>query len=79
MKYGQYRKEGLTVGSGAIESVHKWVIQVRCKQPGMAWSQKGLNAMLRLRCAWASDRWDDVFEQKPLEVPKQLFDYAAAA
>jgi hypothetical protein len=34
----------------------------KCKQAGMAWSQRGgVNAMLRLRCAWASDRWDDVF------------------
>lgn len=79
MKYGQYRQEGLTIGSGAIESVHKWVIQARCKQPGMAWSQTGLNAMLRLRCAWASDRWDDVFQQKPSEVPEELIDFAVAA
>jgi hypothetical protein len=79
MKYGQYRKEGLTIGSGAIESVHKWVIQARCKQPGMAWSQAGLNAMLRLRCAWASDRWDDVFLKRPFEVPEELNDCAAAA
>ena len=79
MKYGQYRKQGLTIGSGAIESVHKWVIQARCKQPGMAWSQNGLNAMLRLRCAWASDRWDDVFKQTAFPAAEKLNVVDAAA
>jgi len=57
----QYRKAGMTIGSGAIESVHKWVIQARCKQAGMASSEQGINAMLRLRCVWASGRWDEIF------------------
>jgi hypothetical protein len=52
----QYRKAGMTIGSGAIESVHKWVIQARCKQAGMVWSEQGVNAILRLRCVWASGR-----------------------
>jgi hypothetical protein len=61
MNYPRYRSLGMTIGSGAVESIHKWVIQARCKQAGMAWSEKGINAMLRLRCVWASGRWDDVF------------------
>ncbi len=51
----------MTIGAGAIESIHKWVIQVHCKQAGMAWSEAGVNAMLRLRCVWASGRWDEIF------------------
>jgi hypothetical protein len=61
MHYPRYRNAGMTIGSGAIESVHKWVIQARCKQAGMAWSEAGVNAMLRLRCVWASGRWDEIF------------------
>jgi hypothetical protein len=61
MRYGQYRKEKMLIGSGAVESAHKWVIQARCKLPGMRWSVRGANAMLRLRCAWASGRWDEIF------------------
>lgn len=61
MHYRQYRDAGMTIGSGAIESVHKWVIQARCHLAGMAWSEVGLNAMLRLRCLWASGGWDDEF------------------
>lgn len=65
MRYGAYRKAGMLIGSGAIESVHNWVIQARCKLPGMRWSIAGANAMLRLRCAWASGRWDGIFASGP--------------
>jgi hypothetical protein len=63
MHYRQYRDAGMTIGSGAIESIHKWVIQARCHLAGMAWSEVGLNAMLRLRCLWASGGWDDEFRR----------------
>ena len=79
MRYGYFRKRGLTIGSGAIESVHKWVVQARCKQAGMAWSQRRLNAMLRLRCAWASDRWDDIFTGELGETTEKLNVFKVAA
>ncbi len=61
MRYAWCRKNGMLIGSGAIESVHAWVIQARCRLPGMRWSEAGINAMLRLRCSWASGRWDEDF------------------
>jgi hypothetical protein len=61
MRYAWYRKQNMLIGSGAIESVHAWVIQARCRLPGMRWSIEGANAMLRLRCAWASGRFDEAF------------------
>jgi hypothetical protein len=64
MRYAWCRKHKMLIGSGAIESAHKWVIQVRCRLPGMRWSLAGANAMLRLRCAWASGRWDDIFRSE---------------
>ena len=71
LRYGQFRKQNLIIGSGAIESVHKWVIQARCKLPGMRWSCKGINAMLRLRCLWASARWDEIFSLPNMELGSQ--------
>ena len=50
MHYRQYGDAGMTIGSGAIESIHRWVAKARCQMAGMAWSKSGLNAMLRLRC-----------------------------
>jgi hypothetical protein len=43
--------------------VHEVVIgqQARYTQASMAWWSAGINAMTRLRCVWASGRWDDVF------------------
>ena len=59
MQYGRFRRKGLMVGSGAIESVHAWVIQSRMRLPGMRWSVAGANRMLRLRCSWASGTFDE--------------------
>ncbi len=61
MRYAWYRKHSMLIGSGAIESVHAWVIQARCRLPGMRWSVEGANVMLRLRCAWASGCFDEEF------------------
>jgi hypothetical protein len=61
MHYASFKKRGLLIGSGAIESIHAWVIQARCRLPGMRWSTEGVNAMLRLRCSWASRRFDEDF------------------
>jgi len=61
MRYAWARSRGMLIGSGAMESVHAWAIQARCRLPGMRWSVKGANVMLRLRCAWASQRWDESF------------------
>lgn len=72
MRYAWFRNQGMLIGSGAIESVHAWVIQPRCRLPGMRWSIPGANAMLRLRCSWASDRWDEDFARaarQPLSPP----------
>ena len=79
MRYGYYRKRKMTIVWGAIESVHTWVILARCKQAGMAWSQRGLNAMLRLLCAWASGHGDDVFTDALREEAENVNDFAPAA
>ena len=62
MRYAWLRDQQALIGSGAMESVHAWVIQARCRLPGMRWSAVGANAILRLRCAWASDTWNESFQ-----------------
>lgn len=75
MHYKDFRNRKMTIGSGAMESVHAWVFQPRCRLPGMRWSVDGANAIIRLRCSWASGRWDDDFakiaDSPPLSVRKQ--------
>jgi hypothetical protein len=79
MRYSWFRKHNLLIGSGAVESVHNWVIQARCRLPGMRWSQEGVNAMLRLRCAWASGSFDEDFALAAEERPPSQRDLKAAA
>lgn len=57
MQYGTYRSGGLQIGSGAIEAAHRTVIQCRMKRSGQRWTDAGAQAMLNLRAAAKSGRW----------------------
>lgn len=51
MHYPSYREQGLPIGSGAVESAAKHLVQQRMKRAGMRWSELGARAILHLRCA----------------------------
>jgi hypothetical protein len=51
MHYATYREQGLPIGSGAVESAAKHLVQQRMKRAGMRWSDLGARAILHLRCA----------------------------
>jgi len=61
MRYAYFRQLGLPIGSGTVESACKVVVQARLKQAGMRWSRNGAQAMLALRCALLSDRWEQTW------------------
>jgi len=47
MKYPDYEKIGCgIIGSGAIESAHRTLIQKRMKQSGQRWSSRGAQTCL---------------------------------
>jgi hypothetical protein len=56
MAYPAFRAAGLPIGSGAVESAAKHVVQTRMKRAGMRWSDAGGDAMLALCARYASDR-----------------------
>ena len=60
MYYGTLRKNGVFIGSGAIESAHRNVIQKRLKLSGQRWTKKGAQAILQLRVTKKSANWDKV-------------------
>jgi hypothetical protein len=63
MKYKQYRAIGCgIIGSGAIESAHRTVIQKRMKLSGQRWSIKGAKNMLRLRVFAMNKQWAKVID-----------------
>jgi len=64
MRYADFRKQGLFVGSGVIEAGCKTVIGKRLKQSGMEWSLKGANAIIALRCMIQPGRFEEFWEQR---------------
>jgi hypothetical protein len=62
MKYPEYIKKNLLIGSGAIESAHRTVLQKRMKLSGQRWSEEGLKNMINLRVIKMSGYWDKVID-----------------
>lgn len=62
MFYGTYKKKGLLIGSGPIESAHRNVIQKRLKLSGQRWSKTGVQQIANLRVAHKSNNWTKVIE-----------------
>jgi len=64
MRYPEFRRQHLFVGSGVIEAGCKTVIGSRCKQSGMFWTVRGANAILALRCCQGNGRFEDYWEAR---------------
>ena len=64
MRYPQFRRQGLFVGSGVIEAGCKTVIAARLKRSGMFWSVRGANAIIALRCSRMSGKFEDYWETR---------------
>lgn len=60
MQYKTYRQAGYLIGSGAIESANRAVIQQRMKRSGQRWTIKGGQQVLNLRTANLSNEWANV-------------------
>ena len=60
MDYPSYIANGFFVGSGAIESGNRQVMQNRLKLPGMRWNHEEAQQMLSLKAKCESGQWDDV-------------------
>lgn len=63
MDYKAYKNIGVgLIGSGAIESAHRTVVQKRMKQSGQRWSQQGAQNMLNLRVLKMNDQWEKIIQ-----------------
>lgn len=51
-------EKGLPIGSGEIESAHRYVIQERIKLPGAWWKPSSIESMLALRIKRANKEWN---------------------
>jgi hypothetical protein len=50
------------IGSGAIESAHRTVVQKRMKQSGQRWTVEGAQNMLNLRVTRKNLQWAKIIE-----------------
>ena len=73
MDYSRYTQIGAgIIGSGAIESAHRTVVQKRMKLSGQRWSSSGAQNMLNLRITSMNGRWDKI-------IALTKYDFKAAA
>ena len=63
IQYARFRAAGYPIGSGAVESANKLVVEARLKGSGMHWARANVNPMVALRAAACSDRWSATWEQ----------------
>jgi len=79
MDYARYAKIGTgIIGSGAIESAHRTVIQKRLKQSGQRWGIKGAQNVLNLRVVYMSNQWNKVINLIKIEQAKAATHNVAA-
>ncbi|MFV0345788.1 MAG: hypothetical protein ACK5IQ_06010, partial [Bacteroidales bacterium] len=57
MKYKTFLDNGLLIGSGAIESAHRDILQQRLKLSGQRWTKKGLQQIANLRIYYRKDKF----------------------
>ncbi len=64
MRYADFRKRGLFVGSGVLEAGCRTVVGQRLKNSGMHWTVRGANSIIALRCSIMSNRWENFWEHR---------------
>ena len=64
MKYQEAIEAGLPIGSGEVESGHRWVVQERLKKAGAWWKRENAKKMLALRINRANCEWQSYWQQQ---------------
>ena len=57
-------RDGLPIGSGEIESSHRYIAQQRLKRPGAWWTVTAAEHMLALRICRANGGWESYWQSK---------------
>ena len=64
VSYEKFVSLGFPIGSGEVESAHRYIPQKRLKIPGATWHPDTINPMLALRIIRANDWWQDFWTQQ---------------
>ncbi len=60
LRYQRYRAAGHPIGSGAVESAVRRVVNLRMKGPSVFWTEEHAEGILHLRAQSKSGRWDEL-------------------
>jgi hypothetical protein len=63
LNYDDYKANGYPIGSGEVESAHRYVPQERLKLLGTWWHPENVNPMLSLRLIRANNWWDNFWKE----------------
>lgn len=73
VNYAYFKENDWPLGSGEIESAHRYIPQERLKIPGAYWNPNNVNPMLALRVVkankWWGDFWNWRLERKKMTIP----------
>ncbi|OQX00859.1 MAG: hypothetical protein BWK80_61130 [Desulfobacteraceae bacterium IS3] len=61
--YKEAQENGLPIGSGEIESAHRYIIQKRLKIAGAWWKEKNAQNILSLRVLRANGDWESYWKK----------------
>jgi hypothetical protein len=63
LRYHCFRARGVPLGSGAIESTIRRVVNLRLKGTSLFWTEENAEAVFQLRAAVVSGRWEEVVDR----------------
>jgi hypothetical protein len=61
LQYAAFQAAGYPLGSGAVESANKLVVEARLKGAGMHWAVGHVNPMVAVRTVACADRWAEAW------------------
>jgi hypothetical protein len=74
MRYSYFKSMGLPIGSGAVESAIRRIINLRLKGAGTFWKKEMAETMLFLRSQYLSGRWQIMLTNIVRTLRTQLMD-----
>ena len=78
IRYADFQAMGYPIGSGAVESANKLVVEARLKGSGMHWARAHVNPMVALRTIVCSDRWEEAWPQISQRIREKVKEHTAA-
>jgi len=78
MRYGEFADRRIPLGSGAVESAIRRVINLRLKGPAIFWKRGTAEAMLHLRAYLKAGRWGEIIRRVIHRAPDGGSDEAQA-